>query len=427
MGIRGLVSLLNEIAGADAAIQSSFADLPPGTKICIDASGCIYSSLMKNAENHVSGCLNLVEKMCKYGILPVFVFDGTPPKEKKTVLDERRKYREKARQKMQSFTNSVRTLEKIMHHKDSNLGAGYVDYSNVQPTYYFKLPSSGGSDPPLETEPYEYTYSPGDEFTMTDLGTHIEQINTLTDCMERERKKAVGLNERQINEIKDFLNAIGIPYIHLDMEADIICAKLVSYGIVDYCIGNDMDLLAYGCTKIIRNIQFRDDKFTICNYNKILSVLDLTHEQFIDLCIIIGCDYTQRVFGLKPLLGYQLIHKYHTIESIIANLELINKELDNEIPGRFIKLPTTFNYEHARYMFNGGITLISTDMLVKELCDVDFNNIYITCKLLQENKKIYNNVFTLCKKLCYGLNSILINRKLTSICYGILAYPNQEL
>jgi hypothetical protein len=198
------------------------------------------------------------------------------------------------------------------------------------------------------------------------------------------------------------------------MEADIICSKLVEYGITDYCLGNDMDLLAFGCPRVIRNMSFRDDTFNLFDYSNILNKINLSHSEFVDMCIVIGCDYAAKPLGIKPLLAYELISKYRNIENIIQHIATINYELDLVTPGKHIKLPPYFDYESARHIFH--ISHITLETITDLISEQSFSTIYSKCHLIINNKIIYNNLFTFCKTYCPGINNGLITKKLHTIC-----------
>ena len=43
--------------------------------------------------------------------------------------------------------------------------------------------------------------------------------------------------------------------------------------------------------------------------------------QFIDLCILLGCDYCDSIKGIGPKKAVELINKHKCIEKIIENLD----------------------------------------------------------------------------------------------------------
>lgn len=43
--------------------------------------------------------------------------------------------------------------------------------------------------------------------------------------------------------------------------------------------------------------------------------------QFIDLCILLGCDYCDSIRGIGPKKAVELINKHKCIEKIIENID----------------------------------------------------------------------------------------------------------
>lgn len=47
----------------------------------------------------------------------------------------------------------------------------------------------------------------------------------------------------------------------------------------------------------------------------------MTKEQFIDLCILLGCDYCESIRGVGPKKAFELIKTYGDIETILENID----------------------------------------------------------------------------------------------------------
>ena len=45
--------------------------------------------------------------------------------------------------------------------------------------------------------------------------------------------------------------------------------------------------------------------------------LELTNEQFIDMCILCGCDYASKIEGIGPVKAYKFIKEFSNIENLI--------------------------------------------------------------------------------------------------------------
>jgi 5'-3' exonuclease len=402
MGIKGGASLINSNS---KTVTGNLADIPRNTRVCVDASEFIYRSLIKQGNNHVSGCLNLLEKLFRFGIIPLFVFDGTPPAEKQFVTDERRKLRARAHEKLHKLNEDTKVLQKVYDAISTDSSAiSSLSSSLTEEDYNTLIATQHGQITETNEE--------NEKLIKAKLTVHM---TTIAESAEKERRKTVALSDKQIRDIMALLDMFAIPYMALDIEADIVCAKLVKYGFVDYCISNDVDLLAFGCTKIIRNLKFRDDEIEIFEHDQIINDMDLTHAQFIDLCIMLGCDYTPRIIGIKSDLALALIKKYKCIESVLDNFDAINTDIDAAEPGKFIKLPELFDYQRARTIFNDHDQKITYDMLFNEFAFHNFDTIEQRCLQIKCNSTIYTKIFAYCRDKCQCLNDSLIHKKINTV------------
>jgi len=83
-------------------------------------------------------------------------------------------------------------------------------------------------------------------------------------------------------------------------------------------------------------------KMPILEYDleKVLMDFKLTMDQFIDICILCGCDYIQSIRGIGPKKAFEFITKYGNIENVLQNIDT-NK----------YKVPTNFFFEECRKLF----------------------------------------------------------------------------
>ena len=63
--------------------------------------------------------------------------------------------------------------------------------------------------------------------------------------------------------------------------------------------------------------------------------------QFIDLCILLGCDYVDPVKGIGPKVALNLIREHKTLENVVAEFEKSKK----------YTLPEDWPYKEARILF----------------------------------------------------------------------------
>jgi len=68
-------------------------------------------------------------------------------------------------------------------------------------------------------------------------------------------------------------------------------------------------------------------------------MLQLNQDEFIDLCILMGCDFCPKIRGIGFKTAYKLIKQYRSIDTILNNLE-----------DRYV-VPDVYPYEEARKFF----------------------------------------------------------------------------
>ncbi|XP_030630354.1 probable flap endonuclease 1 homolog [Chanos chanos] len=137
------------------------------------------------------------------------------------------------------------------------------------------------------------------------------------------------------------LELIGVPCIKAPGDGEALCAHLVKSGVVDAVASEDMDTLAFGGTILLRQLNAkRDSEVTEYSLPKLLEALQLTHKEFVDLCILLGCDYCDKICGLGPRRALKLIQEHRTIEEVVLN---VNRKTH--------PIPLEWRYQEARRLF----------------------------------------------------------------------------
>lgn len=107
-----------------------------------------------------------------------------------------------------------------------------------------------------------------------------------------------------------------------EYDAEELCAKLVKRGEAAAVITTDTDVLAHGAKIMIDSIVFGG--FSCRFLGRMLEELELTEEQFRNLCVMLGCDFNSRMKGFGPVRCMKMIKEYHTIEKARAALPLLD-------------------------------------------------------------------------------------------------------
>lgn len=317
MGIKNLKNIL--VSKCSSAIVQRKLNSYNGLIIGIDLSIFLYKYLYRN-NDHVEGLTRLILRLLKNNIYPVFVFDGKPPKEKDETLQDRK-------QKREFLFMKKEILELIKEHK-----------KNLE-----KL-SEEESRPKILEYINNYISSNNEKFKLQDDKLELYMSNDFNydEEIDKISKKIITVKTHHIDSAKQLFDYFGVSYIHAPCEAESLLAVLSKKKIIDCCITEDMDILANGCGIFLKN--FSADKNYVDEYclEGILENLDISYSQFVDLCILCGCDYTNKIYGIGYVNAYKLIKKYDNIEGILENIKNISK----------FKVPDDFDYINARRLFN---------------------------------------------------------------------------
>lgn len=189
-----------------------------------------------------------------------------------------------------------------------------------------------------------------------------EKLESITDEKEKIKyfKRTASITSKQLDQCKELLDLMGIPYIEAPEEADSQCAWLVKNGFASSVLTEDMDILTFGANKIYRNLgSFKKETIEI-NLSDILDKINLNYDEFIELCILFGCDYCERVKDLSPVE----IYNYYIINKDISKTFEIMR--DNNI-----KVPTINNIDIIKDYFKNAPYIEITDDIKLKKCQLN--------------------------------------------------------
>ena len=240
MGIRGLTGWIRWVSpqSFETPDWSAYA----GKTLGVDILGQLYkikaqrSCPLKYLAEFISHCRKLK-------INPVFVFDGKPPEAKRAALKERSALRE-------SSLASLKILE-------------------------------------TEVAPYVKTVA-----ERSALEARIKSLSAYTSFLSSE--------ERDL--CKQLCYACGVLCLNATGEADDVLAYLTHKGTFDAVVSSDLDLLARGVKTLLVpqtwSMPGDGDGWVSYNLPPLLQKVSFTYDQFVEMCVLMGSDYT---VGLQSL------------------------------------------------------------------------------------------------------------------------------
>ena len=208
--------------------------------------------------------LNLF-KECK--ITPIFVFDGEKRPEKQDKINEKRKQTQKKYDKIKELENEL--------------------------------------------------------IECTILDIDMKKVNKL----RKMYSQVMRLTQKNKEQLKEYLESKNYSHCTAEYDAEELCCALCREGTVDFVYSTDSDTLVWGTPILLQKIDRKRKIFDLENYknspvckiyhyDRTLEALNLTHEQFVDLCIMLKCDFNKRIPGVGKVTCIKLINEFGSIENL---------------------------------------------------------------------------------------------------------------
>ena len=271
MGIRYLNRFLKDNASPSIRL-CNLAELS-GKKIAVDIS--IYMYRFASDNTLIENIYLMLSVFRHYNIIPIFVFDGKPPLEKRELLQKRKKDKQEAENEYNKLKN------KLEINKDMD-----------------------------EADKQEIIYN-----------------------MDVLKKKSVSINKNDVENVKILIRSYGATYYDAPGEADELCAMLNMKDKVWACLSEDMDMFVYGCPRVIRYLSLLNHTAVIYDLKCILNNLGISQKELREICVLSGTDYNIECDDTKNSLNntLKLFKKYHKTKTNLTFYEWLNDTNNNYI------------------------------------------------------------------------------------------------
>jgi 5'-3' exonuclease len=261
-------------------------------KVAIDTSLflCKYKAIY--GDKWLVAFINLVSILRKNEIHCVFIYDNGSPPEKEDEKAERVRQREKNKERVYELELS---LEKYYNN-------GEID-DNLLNLY-----SS------IKEKPQKRLFS-----DKIKIDSSFD-IKIVTQKIDKMRSNILNISEEDFTFTEELFSILNIPFYKAPLEAETTCADLCKRGIVDAVLSEDTDVLAYSCPVFLTKIDTINETCVRVQHKDILKSLELEENQFLDLCIMCGCDYNKNIPKVGPENAFKYLKKYNSIEGIESNM-----------------------------------------------------------------------------------------------------------
>lgn len=132
-------------------------------------------------------------------------------------------------------------------------------------------------------------------------------------------RRQVKPTKQHNEECRRLLKLMGIPCVVAPGEAEAQCAELARGGKVYGAGSEDMDTLTFNSPILLRHLTFSEAKkapISEIDLKVVLSELEFTMDQFIELCLLLGCDYLEPGKGIGPKTALKLMREHGSLEEV---------------------------------------------------------------------------------------------------------------
>lgn len=323
MGISGLNKILKK--KCKIGIKNIDIKTLEGNIIAIDTSIFLYKYTYFG--NMLESFIRQIIHLLHNRIIPIYIFDGKPSEEKKELIEKRKLMRENQLNNINNIKEEIKILQEKINTNNNE-----------------------------------------EENNLLEL-----KLDELILNLDKKNKTYIKIDFEKVKILKNILDLCNISYYQCDDETDVYINDFFKKNLVDYVITEDLDFLTHGCKNILYNYNYITNNILHYNYDNIISELDMSNNEFIDLCILLGCDYTSKIKGIGPKKSYEYIKKFNNIENIINEIKTNEKFFKYKIKDNFdyIKARGKFIINHeVNNNINREIIKIKKQSSYEELCNI---------------------------------------------------------
>lgn len=150
------------------------------------------------------------------------------------------------------------------------------------------------------------------------------EVLRLEDRVTSLEKQGIVVTQPQLARIAETLAQRGFACVLAPSESDFVTGHLARAGVVDIAFGDDSDALPFGARFVCRNLHRymlgADPALEVFDRARALALLKLTEAQFVDLCILMHCDYASTIRNVGPMTALSALRAHGSIERLIRRL-----------------------------------------------------------------------------------------------------------
>ncbi|WP_337861910.1 flap endonuclease-1 [Nitrososphaera sp.] len=213
---------------------------------------------------------------------------------------------------------------------------------NIKPVYVFD-----GKMHALKAQEIERRWQVKQE-AMAQYSQAVED-GRMEDAVKYGKRTSV-LTDAMVQDSKALLEILGIPYIQAPADGEAAAAYLTKRDLAYAAASQDYDSILFGARRLVRNLAVSGKRKVpnknayvevepeMYEHDRVLQETGLTHEQLVDVGILIGTDFNPDGFpGIGPKTAIKLIKENGRLENVDKIKPLLSQVPYQEIRDIFLK------------------------------------------------------------------------------------------
>ena len=258
-------------------------------KVAIDISLYMHKFKAIWGDQWLGAFIGLIASLRRNELHCVFVFDGKSPPEK--LPEQLRRRAERAK-----LEEHVYALEEALdeYYKNSTVGSVLIDLHKRRKSPKKRLLG---------------------KTTAIDMDWVIKRV-------QQKQNQLIDVDSSDFELTKELFQILKVPFLTAPGEAEKMCAKMCTDGLVAAVLSEDTDVIAYAAPVFLTRIDTSADLAVRICHEDVVRELGLSKSQLLDLCIMCGTDYNSNIFRTGAHTAYKKIKALGGIDEIAKNTDL---------------------------------------------------------------------------------------------------------
>lgn len=182
--------------------------------------------------------------------------------------------------------------------------------------------------------------------------TPAHTMKQLSETIVKLKKRIATVTFEDVAALQSLFNHYDVPYVVATGESEKTCAWMTQMKMADLVLADDTDTLPYGATRVLMHLGSTKHEAIEIVLDDVLKSLDLSMREFIDMCIMCGCDFV-KLPGIASGRALQMVRTHKSVENWLRH-KYTKKTKDGKKPSESTKPDSSVQHPRKRTLKKSG-------------------------------------------------------------------------